>query len=167
MFEFTTWHSSFADFFIKLWHYTVIGKQLFILNDRNRVRWVVLGLLQDGACTDLVKNISVKSLEGDLSNATTFNPPLFSLSIPLKGSLLMLWYLYSWIISGASLSVWLEKFRGSQKKTSVGLLEYYSFLFLTLELKFRKKCSPIWNVKNSFCQKKYRGLHDRFLDSYL
>jgi hypothetical protein len=27
----------------------------------------------------LVKNISVNSLEGDLSNATTFNPPLFSL----------------------------------------------------------------------------------------
>jgi hypothetical protein len=27
----------------------------------------------------LVKNISVNSLEGDLSNATPFNPPLFSL----------------------------------------------------------------------------------------
>jgi hypothetical protein len=33
MFEFTTWHASFADFFIKLRHYTVIGKQLFISND--------------------------------------------------------------------------------------------------------------------------------------
>ena len=43
------------------------------------VRWVVLGLLQDGACTDLVENLSVNSLKGDLSNATTCNPPLFSL----------------------------------------------------------------------------------------
>ncbi len=58
---------------------TVIGKQLFISNDKNRVRWVVLGLLQDGACTDLVENLSVNSLKGDLWNATPFNPPLFSL----------------------------------------------------------------------------------------
>jgi hypothetical protein len=79
MFEFTTWHSSFADFFIKLRHYTVIGKQLLISNDWNRVRWVVLGLLQDGACTELVENLSVNSSKGDLSNATTFNPPLFPL----------------------------------------------------------------------------------------
>jgi hypothetical protein len=27
----------------------------------------------------LVENLSVNSLKGDLSNATTFNPPLFSL----------------------------------------------------------------------------------------
>ncbi len=79
MFEFTSWHASFADFFIKLRHYTVIGKQLFIANDRNRVCWVVLGLLQDGAWTDLVENLSVNSLKGDLLNVTTFNPPLFSL----------------------------------------------------------------------------------------
>jgi hypothetical protein len=30
MFEFTTWHASFPDFFISLRHYTVIGKQLFL-----------------------------------------------------------------------------------------------------------------------------------------
>jgi hypothetical protein len=38
MFEFTTWHTSLADFFKKLRRFTVIGKQLFIANDRNRVR---------------------------------------------------------------------------------------------------------------------------------
>ncbi len=43
------------------------------------VRWVVLGFPQDGACTDLFENLSEISLKGDLSNATTFNPALFSL----------------------------------------------------------------------------------------
>jgi hypothetical protein len=40
---------------------------------------VVLGFSQDGACTDLLENLSMNSLMGDLSNALTFNPPLFSL----------------------------------------------------------------------------------------
>jgi hypothetical protein len=40
---------------------------------------VVLGFSQDGACTDLLENLSVNSLKRDLSNALTFNPPLFSL----------------------------------------------------------------------------------------
>jgi hypothetical protein len=31
------------------------------------------------AWTDLFENLSVNSLKGDLSNATTVNPPLFSL----------------------------------------------------------------------------------------
>ncbi len=79
MFEFTTWRASFLDFLISLRHYTVIGNQLFISNDRNRVLWVVLGLLQDGACTDFFENLSENTLKGDLSNAPTFNPPLFSL----------------------------------------------------------------------------------------
>ncbi len=59
--------------------YAVICKQLLNLNDGNRVRWVLLGLSEDGACTDLSENISVNSLKGDLSNATTSNPPFFSL----------------------------------------------------------------------------------------
>ncbi len=79
MFEFTTWHASFTDFFIKLRSYTAIWKQLLFANDRNRVRGAVLGLSQDGACTDLFKKLSVNSLKGDLSNATTLKPPLFSL----------------------------------------------------------------------------------------
>jgi hypothetical protein len=41
--------------------------------------FVVLGLSQDGACTNLFENLSENSLKGDLSNDTTFNPPLFSL----------------------------------------------------------------------------------------
>ncbi len=57
---------------------------------QNRVRWVVLGLLQDGAFTDLVENLSVNSLKGDLSNATTFNPPLFPLDNTFKGMAMVL-----------------------------------------------------------------------------
>jgi hypothetical protein len=79
MLKFTMWHASFADFFIQLRRNTVIWKQLLFANDRNRVRGAVLGLSQDGACTDLFENLSVNSLKGDLSNATTFKPPLFSL----------------------------------------------------------------------------------------
>ncbi len=75
---------SFPDFFISLRHYTVIGKQLLLSNNRNRVRWAVLCLSQDGACTDLFENLSVNSLKGDLSNATTFKLPLFSLDNTFK-----------------------------------------------------------------------------------
>ncbi len=56
-----------------------IGKQLLIANDRNKVRWVVLGFLQDVACTDLFENHSENILKGDLSKDTTVNLPLFSL----------------------------------------------------------------------------------------
>jgi hypothetical protein len=38
MFEFTTWHSSFLDFFIKPRRYTAIWKKLFISNEKNRLR---------------------------------------------------------------------------------------------------------------------------------
>jgi hypothetical protein len=68
-------------------HYAVICKQLLNANDINRVRWVVLDLLQDGACTDFFENFSENSLKGYLSNATTFNPPLFSLVDTFKGTI--------------------------------------------------------------------------------
>ncbi len=85
MFEFTTWHASFTDFLIQLRRNTAICKQLLFANDRNRVRGAVLGLSQDGACTDLFENLSVNSLKEDLSKATTFKPPLFSLVNTFKG----------------------------------------------------------------------------------
>jgi hypothetical protein len=88
MFEFTTWHTSFADFFIKLRRYTAIGKQLLFANNRNRVRGAVLGLSQDGACTDLLENLSMNSLKGVLSNDNKFNPPLFSLVNTFKSELI-------------------------------------------------------------------------------
>ncbi len=44
------------------------------------------------AWTDLFENHSVNSLEGDLSNATTFNPPLFSLVNTFK--MLKIWQLH-------------------------------------------------------------------------
>ncbi len=71
-------------------HYAVICKQLLISNDRNRGRWVVLGLSEDGACTDLFENLSVNSLKRGLSNGTTFNPPHFSLVNTFK----MRFYMY-------------------------------------------------------------------------
>ncbi len=43
------------------------------------VRWVVLCLSQDGACTDSFENFRNNSLKGGLSNDITLNPPLFSL----------------------------------------------------------------------------------------
>jgi hypothetical protein len=58
--------------------YTDIGIQLFISNDRNRVRRIDLGLSQDGACTDLFENLSENSLSGDLSNDIIVNPPFLS-----------------------------------------------------------------------------------------
>ncbi len=53
-------------------------------NDRNRVRWVVLGLSQYGASTGLFENFSEKSIKGDLSNDTTLTLPLFSLANTFK-----------------------------------------------------------------------------------
>ncbi len=44
--------------------FSVICKQLLILNDRNMVRLVVLGLPQAGAYTDLFENLSEISLKG-------------------------------------------------------------------------------------------------------
>ncbi len=65
-------------------HYAFIWKQLLNANDINRVRWVVLGLSQDGDCTDFLENLSENSLKGDLSNDNIVNPPLFSLVNPFK-----------------------------------------------------------------------------------
>ncbi len=48
---------------VAAWHYAMICKQLLISNDRNRVRWVVLGLSEDEACTDVFENLSVNSLK--------------------------------------------------------------------------------------------------------
>jgi hypothetical protein len=84
MFEFTTWHASFPDFFISLRHYTVIRKQLLLSNDRNRVRGAVLSLSQDGASTHLFEYFRENSLKRGLSNDTTANTPLFSLSNTFK-----------------------------------------------------------------------------------
>ncbi len=52
---------------------SVSRRDFMYSNNRNTLRRVVLGLSQDG-----FENLSVNSLKGDLSNATTFNPPLFS-----------------------------------------------------------------------------------------
>ncbi len=53
-------------------------------NDRTRVRGVVFGLSQDGACTNLFENFREHSLKLDLPNDTTVNPSLFSLVITFK-----------------------------------------------------------------------------------
>jgi hypothetical protein len=56
------------------------GKQSLIANDRNRIRWVVLGLSRDGACINLFENHRENSLKGNLSKDTTVIPPLLSLT---------------------------------------------------------------------------------------
>ncbi len=56
-----------------------VGNQLLFANNRNRVRWTILCLSQDGACIDLFENHSENSLKPDLSNDTIVSPPLFSL----------------------------------------------------------------------------------------
>ncbi len=56
-------------------HYADIGKQLSFANNRNRSRWAVLCLSQDGACIDLYENHSENNLKPDLSND---QPPIFS-----------------------------------------------------------------------------------------
>jgi hypothetical protein len=55
------------------------GKQLLIAKDRNKVRWLILVLSQDGACIALYENPSENNLKGDLSNDAPVNQPLFSL----------------------------------------------------------------------------------------
>jgi hypothetical protein len=37
-----------------------------------------IGLSQDGACTDLIENLSKNNIKGDLSNAATLSIHLFS-----------------------------------------------------------------------------------------
>jgi hypothetical protein len=65
--------------FVGARHDADIGIQVLFANNRNRVRWAVVGLSQDGARTDLFENLSENSLKGDQSNDTKFNPPVFSL----------------------------------------------------------------------------------------
>ncbi len=49
----------FTDFFIKLRHYTAIGKQLLFAKNRSRV--AVIGLSEDGACAYLFENFRENS----------------------------------------------------------------------------------------------------------
>jgi hypothetical protein len=62
-----------------------------LANEKNRLRWVVLGPSQDGAFIDLLENHSKNSLKEDLSNITTFNPPLFSLVNTFKYKIAVPW----------------------------------------------------------------------------
>jgi hypothetical protein len=78
-------------FFVLLRRYTAIWKQLLFANDKSGA---VLGLSQDGAGTDLFEN----SLKGDLSNVTTFKPPLFSMVNTFKLIKMFFLLIYSSII---------------------------------------------------------------------
>ncbi len=67
----------------------ILGYSYCFANNRNRVHGAVLDLSRVGACTDLFQNLSVNSLKGDLSNTTTFKPPLFSLVNTFNAKILM------------------------------------------------------------------------------
>ncbi len=56
----------------------------------------VLGLSEDEACTNSFENLSVNSLKGNLSNATTSNPPFFSLVSTFK--LLTITFVGFWVV---------------------------------------------------------------------
>ncbi len=75
MFQLSVW----CEKWVAVRRHSVIGNQLLFANNRNRVRWVVLCLSQDGACTDSFENFRDNSLKGGLSNDVTLNPRLFSL----------------------------------------------------------------------------------------
>ncbi len=60
---------------------TLMPRWELFANDRKMVRWAVLGLQQDGVCTDLHENLGVNtgSLKPDLSsNTVPFSTHLFS-----------------------------------------------------------------------------------------
>ncbi len=88
LFQLSVW----CEKYVAARHYADIGIQLFISNDRNRVRRVVLGLSQDGTCTDLFENFSENSLKGDLSNDIIVNPPLFSLVNTFKSKNIIFYF---------------------------------------------------------------------------
>ena len=68
-------------------HHTLNWNNGFVLsNVRNRLRWAVLGLSQDGFSTDSFENFSVKSLKRDQSNDIKFYPPFFSLVNTFKSN---------------------------------------------------------------------------------
>ncbi len=93
MFESTTWHENFPDFFIILRRYTVIGKKFndfkwqkqgSLRSFRSLTGWACIantngieGLMPAELAKDLFGNLSVHSLKGDLSNATPFHPTSF------------------------------------------------------------------------------------------
>ncbi len=129
-----TWLASFPDF-LHFRHYSVIWKQLLFANNRNRVRWIVLGLSQDGACTDLFEYFSEDSLKGDLSNDTILpssNPPLFSLVNTFKRPS------KKWIKSLLSM----PHFEGTWHRFNKNLLRVLQYL----EWQFKSHDTQPWKV---------------------
>ncbi len=120
-------------------HSSVIGNKLLFANNRNRVRWVVLCLSQDRACTDSFENFREYSLKGDISNDITLNPPLFSLvntfkpHWPTRKILKTFHVLKSAIVLSWSLEV---RHGGIRKKTFCNPNNPYFSRFLTFYIFF-------------------------------
>ncbi len=62
-------------------HNSVIGNKKLFANNRNRVRWVVLCLSQDGACTDSFENFRESSLK--VPKRENFLLAFFALNEPI------------------------------------------------------------------------------------
>jgi hypothetical protein len=88
MFQLSVW----CEKWVAAGHNSVIGNQFLFANNRKKVRWVVLCLPHDGACTESFENFREISLKGDPSNDITLNPPLFSLVNTFK--MIPYWTLY-------------------------------------------------------------------------
>ncbi len=74
IFELTTWHASFPDFFHK-----VIGSNYCLQMIQTGFVEQFYASHRMGPAPNLFENFSENNLKGDLSNDTTDNPPLFSL----------------------------------------------------------------------------------------
>ncbi len=84
------------------------------------------------ACTDLFENLSVNSLKGDLSNATTFKLPLFSVDNTFKYCINVFWLNQSLVYSTLSTQIAPNYLSGSYALWSLKY-EYTSmriFLFI-------------------------------------
>jgi hypothetical protein len=99
----------FPRFFISLGHYTVVGKQLLISNDRNKVRWAVLYLSHDSFCTDSFETFSVKSLMQDQSNKPNSTHLFSHWSIPFKHSPFKMFRIFCGINFSATIRLYINK----------------------------------------------------------
>ena len=158
----------FGGFFIKLRRYTVIGKQLLISNDKNRVRWAVFGLLLDEDWTDLLENFSVNSLKWGLSNDTITNPPLFSLVNTFKrcpsvrgfrrpglalrrGSLSLCHYLVLGVLPLAILWQWCRRRKGTQAAEGHPMCRAGRRTCHDIYKKYNIKCANSKKVVSKIC----------------
>ncbi len=71
----------FPEYFHKPRNYAVNWKQLLYSNKSNTLRWVVLGLLQDGVCTDFIENLRREYIKARPVDWYHFQPTSFLIGL--------------------------------------------------------------------------------------